>query len=89
VREAENCVLSFSCNHRVTFTSSNLISFLPSLPPSNPPTFPPSGVTSADFEDLLYARCLPSLVHLSLGNESESLIYNFNCVGWPAMQALR
>ncbi|TFJ82834.1 hypothetical protein NSK_005841 [Nannochloropsis salina CCMP1776] len=48
-----------------------------------------TGVTSADFEDLLYARCLPSLVHLSLGNESESLIYNFNCVGWPAMQALR
>ncbi|GAB5034037.1 Hypothetical protein NocV09_01601480 [Nannochloropsis oceanica] len=48
-----------------------------------------TGVTSADFEDLLHAAFLPSLLHLSLGNESESLIYNFNCVGWPAMQALR
>ena len=63
--------------------------FSSSLPLSPSPSLPPSGVTSADFEDLLHAAFLPSLLHLSLGNESESLIYNFNCVGWPAMQALR
>lgn len=47
-----------------------------------------AGVTSADVEDLIL-HAPPTLASLSLGNESEILIYNFNCVGWPAMRTLR
>lgn len=45
-------------------------------------------MTSADAEDVIL-HAPPTLAALSLGNESEILIYNFNCVGWPALRTLR
>ena len=45
-------------------------------------------MTSADAEDVIL-HAPPTLAALSLGNESEVLIYNFNCVGWPALRTLR